>query len=225
MKRTVLIVVSLNILQLFVYPQFWSWTSLSWPTGFSGDKASVDVEEPQLKSWPAIPSHRPWTLNKDLQTFSCEAYFGNGYTDVVPLLKAPKKSKRLNNTDDLSGSFQCRYNPTLRTSICEGKHVVMNLDKIEMSKGGEYLEKVIGRGEDAELPQFSTGAFEVMVTQGSQIPPATPLFDNGQVDSLMPQGQVSRHTLRDLLKTVRTVDASTVTCARVRYMFPISSRL
>ncbi|KAL2636130.1 hypothetical protein R1flu_007609 [Riccia fluitans] len=106
------------------------------------------------------------------------------------------------------------YNPTLRTSICEGKHMVMNLGKIQMSKGGEFLKNVIGRDESEELPQFSDGAFEVMVTSGSPTEAGSRVLDDSQIDRLVPQGTVNQHTLRELMRRVKTVDSSKVKCAR-----------
>jgi hypothetical protein len=110
------------------------------------------------------------------------------------------------------GSFHCFYSETLRTSICEGKNMVMNPEKIEMSEGGEPLESVIGRNEEDELPYFTSGAFQIIVRERGG---RKPLFNKTLLQYLMPQGLIQEHTMQHLLEQIHTIPLNEVTCAQV----------
>ncbi|PRQ35380.1 putative glycoprotein 2-beta-D-xylosyltransferase [Rosa chinensis] len=102
----------------------------------------------RLKYATQIPD--PQTPNAEFH--SSEAYFGNGFTRRVNLLKPTK---------DSGSWFRCAFHETLRSSVCEGRRIRMVPKRVKMPIGGEVLEDVIGRGEEEEeLPDFRNGAFE-----------------------------------------------------------------
>lgn len=84
-----------------------------------------------------------------------------------------------------------------------------------MSKGGERLEQVIGRGEEEELPRFQNGAFEVDGGLGFEGPPRR-LVNDEFLDRYVPRGGILRHTMRDLMGSVRVVAADEFECQEVR---------
>ncbi|CAK9148838.1 unnamed protein product [Ilex paraguariensis] len=109
------------------------------------------------------------------------------------------------------GWFRCLYSETLRSSICEGGRIRMNLEKIRMSKGGERLETVIGRGEDEELPEFEFGAFDVEVLDRSSR--GKKLASGEFLDQYVQNGAIERHTMRGLIDSIRLVGASEFQCS------------
>ncbi|XP_022716806.1 beta-(1,2)-xylosyltransferase isoform X2 [Durio zibethinus] len=157
------------------------------------------------KPWPIIPSYLPWSLTPNVVLKSCEAYFGNGFTRVADILSA-KAAVR-------SGSswFRCHYSGTLRSSICEGGKVRMDPEKIKMSRGGEKLEDVIGRKEEEELPEFEDGAFEVQGEGGAMLKKKK-LVGEEFLDEFLPVGNVFRHTMRELIRSVVVVGENDFTC-------------
>lgn len=84
-------------------------------------------------------------------------------------------------------------------------------ERVEMSKGGERLEQVIGRGEEEELPRFQNGAFEVDGGLGFEGPPRR-LVNDEFLDRYVPRGGILRHTMRDLMGSVRVVAADEFEC-------------
>ena len=143
-----------------------------------------------LKAWPILPSYLPWTQNPNKVTVrSCEAYFGNGFGRRIDVLSS-------------GGWFRCLYSETLRSSICEGGSVRMVPERIKMSRGGERIEEVIGRSEEEELPDFENGAFEILGSTAR----SKWLVDEGFLDAFVPDGNVMRHTMRGLIRSIRVVD-------------------
>lgn len=92
----------------------------------------------------------------------------------------------------------------------------MNSEKIRMSKGGEKLEEVIGRGEEEELPNFKNGAFEIMVNERKKI--GGKLVDEEFLNKYLPEGAISKHTMRELIDSIRLVSANEFHCDKVRFM-------
>ncbi|KAF5189819.1 Beta-1,2-xylosyltransferase [Thalictrum thalictroides] len=157
------------------------------------------------KPWPILPSYLPWTLNPNIHSKSCEGYFGNGFNQRIDVLKPQKRS--------VDGWFRCFYSETLVSSICEGGRIRMNLDKINMSMGGENLETVIGRGEVEELPNFKWGAFEIEVSEGiGKGEKGRKLVNTEFLDQYVPYGNVDRHTMRSLLDSIRLVKPDEFNC-------------
>ncbi|CAK7324557.1 unnamed protein product [Dovyalis caffra] len=143
-----------------------------------------------LKAWPILPSYLPWTQNPNKVTFrSCEAYFGNGFSRRIDVYSS-------------GGWFRCYYSETLRSSICEGGSVRMVPERIKMSSGGERIEDVIGRSEEEELPDFESGAFEILGFERR----SKWLVDEGFLDAYVPDGGIMRHTMRGLIRSIRVVD-------------------
>ncbi|XP_015866724.2 beta-1,2-xylosyltransferase isoform X2 [Ziziphus jujuba] len=154
------------------------------------------------KPWPILPSYLPWSQTPDVPFRSCEAYFGNGFTRRVDLLR-PEKTH--------AGWFRCWFSETLRSSVCEGGSVRMAPERIRMSAGGESLEEVIGRKEEEELPVFEDGAFEIDGGAGSD-GETSRLATQDFLNEYVPEGEVSRHTMRQLIGSVRVVPADKFEC-------------
>lgn len=153
-----------------------------------------------LKPWPILPSYLPWTRNPDVRLYSCEAYFGNGFTRRIDVLPA--------NPGGSSGWFRCFFSGTLRSSVCEGGGVRMVPERIRMSRGGEMIREVIGRQEDEELPEFQDGAFQILGVEKKGRSAVSSDF----LDSYVPRGQISRHTMRKLIGSIRVVNEKEFQC-------------
>ncbi|KAI3754111.1 hypothetical protein L2E82_26261 [Cichorium intybus] len=163
------------------------------------------------KPWPILPSYLPWSLTPNTPFRSCEAYFGNGFTRRVDLLKpSPQINRKVSNGG--GGWFRCFYSQTLRSSICEGGKMRMHPDKIKMSTGGEVLESVIGRGEEEELPEFEFGAFDLEVGEKSKSD-GKKLASEDFLNEYMQKGEISRHTMRDLIDSIQLVGANEFECS------------
>ncbi|KAF5727923.1 beta-(1 2)-xylosyltransferase [Tripterygium wilfordii] len=166
-------------------------------------------QQHSLKPWPILPSYLPWSPDQKVVPRSCEAYFGNGFTRRVDLL--PSSSIRGAGSSGGGGWFRCFYSETLRSSICEGGKVRMVPERIKMTRGGESLEEVVGRGEEEELPEFEDGAFEVLGV-GGQREKRRRLANQEFLDQYIREGQIMRHTMRELLKSARVVEDNEFQC-------------
>lgn len=82
-----------------------------------------------------------------------------------------------------------------------------------MASGGESLTAVIGRREEEELPAFQEGAFEV---DGGGFVDRKFLVDREFLDRFVPRGEVTRHTMRDLIGKIRIVGGKDFECDEVR---------
>lgn len=92
-------------------------------------------------------------------------------------------------------------------------------DKIRMSRGGEKLEEVIGRGEEQELPEFDAGAFEL--DGGASEFRVSELVGEDRLDEFVPQGQIIRHTMHELIASVRVANDSEFECSQVTTKFTL----
>ncbi|KAJ0965150.1 hypothetical protein J5N97_026288 [Dioscorea zingiberensis] len=155
---------------------------------------------PSLKPWPSLPSFLPWLPPPNPPVGSCEAFFGHGFSDRVDLFPISPSA---------SGWFRCHHSKTLRSSVCEGGGIRMDPGRIAMSRGGERLEEVIGRGEDDEMPKFEAGAFEIEL----DMPGDSKVVDKAFLDRYLRQGQVGVHTMRSLLDSIRAVEPGKLGCS------------
>ncbi|KAL5802347.1 hypothetical protein ACOSQ4_030652 [Xanthoceras sorbifolium] len=161
------------------------------------------------KPWPILPSYLPWSSsqNPDVKIRSCEAYFGNGFQTRLDLLNSSSPTASVGGGGGGGGWFRCFYSQTLRSSVCEGGKVKMNVGKIRMSRGGESLEEVIGRREEDEMPVFEAGAFEVEVdADGKRGFDGGRLVSDDFLDSYVPEGAILLHTMRGLIASIRVVE-------------------
>ncbi|XP_058218847.1 beta-1,2-xylosyltransferase isoform X2 [Rhododendron vialii] len=169
-------------------------------------------QNPLTKPWPILPSYLPWSLNPNPPFRSCEAYFGNGFSQPLHLLKPPSLNP--------AGWFRCYYSETLRSSVCEGGRIRMHPERIRMSRGGERLEEVMGRGEDEELPEFDFGAFEIEVVDDDSDSNGLSggggdrkLVDSEFLNRYLQRGGISKHTMRSLVDSIQLVGAKDFQCS------------
>ncbi|XP_076892816.1 beta-1,2-xylosyltransferase-like [Bidens hawaiensis] len=163
------------------------------------------------KPWPILPSYLPWHLTPNTPFRSCEAYFGHGFTRRIDILKPTPDSPGKEIIDQTQhGWFRCFYSETLRSSVCEGGRVRMHPEKIKMSSGGEELESVIGRSEDEELPEFEFGAFDIEVGAKAR---GRKMASEGFLNEFVQRRAIERHTMRDLINSVRLVGADEFQCS------------
>lgn len=87
----------------------------------------------------------------------------------------------------------------------------MHPDKIKMSNGGEKLEMVIGRGEDEELPVFDSGAFDIPIADRPKH--GEKLVDVGFLNQYLQHGEISRHTMRNLVESIELINANDFQCS------------
>nr|QSQ68609.1 beta-1,2-xylosyltransferase rcn11 [Puya raimondii] len=160
-----------------------------------------------LKPWPSLPSFLPWRPSPPLPVRSCEAYFGHGFSRRVDVFARRGAG---------GGWFRCRHSETLSSSICEGGSLRMDPTRILMSEGGERLDKVIGRGEEDELPKYEPGAFRIERGEGGDAtaPADGRLVDEAFLDLYMPRGAIQMHTMRALVESVRVVGPGELECSQ-----------
>ncbi|GFP83647.1 beta-(1 2)-xylosyltransferase [Phtheirospermum japonicum] len=202
---------TLNSLSLYLY--FFSHLDHHLPSFLNHSPPHLP---PSVKPWPILPSYLPWSHEqRDAPPVrSCEAYFGNGFSERVDALRPKADPHRKVSAASTGGGgwFRCFYSETLRSSICEGGKIRMSPERISMSRGGENLESVIGRGEDEELPRFEDGAFEIEVNDRSRA--GKKMVDEGFLDKYLKEGAIDRHTMRELIDSIRLVDASEFNCSK-----------
>ncbi|XP_027342310.1 beta-1,2-xylosyltransferase [Abrus precatorius] len=206
--KTLLFLFALNSLSLCLYFTHHSTKPSSSSSSDSSSHPKTHTSltlSPQThssKPWPILPSYLPWSqTTSPAPPRSCEAYFGNGFTRRHDLLA----------TGSGGGWFRCWHSETLRSSVCEGGRVRMVAERIQMAKGGEALMEVIGRKEDEELPSFQNGAFEVHGGEGNEEEEKV-LVDREFLDRYLPRGEVTRHTMRDLISKIRIVGGKGFHC-------------
>lgn len=85
----------------------------------------------------------------------------------------------------------------------------MDSNKIRMSEGGERLEDVTGRKEEEEMPEFEMGAFDIQGVGNEQV---KKLASREFLDEFVPKGEISRHTMRSLVDSIRVVGAKEFEC-------------
>ncbi|XP_014519168.1 beta-(1,2)-xylosyltransferase [Vigna radiata var. radiata] len=206
--RTLIFLFILNSLSLFYYfthhhspkPSSSSSTLKSSPFKVNNYLTPISHQTHFSKPWPILPSYLPWPQSATTAPLrSCEAYFGNGFTHRRDVLHAR----------DGAGWFRCWHSETLRSSVCEGGRLRMVPERIAMASGGESLTAVIGRREEEELPAFQEGAFEV---DGGGFVDRKFLVDREFLDRFVPRGEVTRHTMRDLIGKIRIVGGKDFEC-------------
>lgn len=92
----------------------------------------------------------------------------------------------------------------------------MDAGKIVMSRGGEDLEKVMGRGEEDELPKYKAGAFQIEEGEGWERREDRRLVDRAFLDQYLKHGQVHMHTMRSLVESIQVVPTGELQCDQVR---------
>ena len=92
----------------------------------------------------------------------------------------------------------------------------MDPNKIRMSIGGERIEEVIGRSDDDELPSFEKGSFRLR-RKGVKKRRA---FSKEFLDKIVHQGQIMKHTMKDLFQSMEVVDDNQddFNCSQVRVL-------
>lgn len=81
-----------------------------------------------------------------------------------------------------------------------------------MSKGGERIEEVTGRNDDEELPAFEPGAFRVRAEVDGPVPKRA--VSTEFLDKYLQEGEILRHTMRELIGSVELVGASEFNCSQ-----------
>lgn len=96
----------------------------------------------------------------------------------------------------------------------------MNPERIRMSKGGEKIEEVIGRGDDDELPIFEPGAFQVAAAEKKAAKSVGAGSDSGRklatrefVDKYVADGEILRHTMHQLVDSIEVLQESEFKCS------------
>ncbi|KAH0461073.1 hypothetical protein IEQ34_008648 [Dendrobium chrysotoxum] len=195
--RTVLFLFALNSLSLAIY-------FFLHPRPAPSSETLTQIPPPStLKPWPSLPSFLPWNPNTNPPLRSCEAYFGNGFSHQVNGL----------GEGGNGGWFRCFYSATLRSSVCEGGRVRMDPRKMQMSKGGERLELVMGRREEEELPRFEDGAFEIEGDGGKRSGDGR-VVDDEFLDRYVPRNGIEFHAMRGLMKSMRIVGSGEFQCSQ-----------
>lgn len=94
-------------------------------------------------------------------------------------------------------------------------------ERIRVSRGGERLGDVVGRREEEELPEFEDGAFEVEAGRGGlglELRRERKLVTDDLLEKYVPQGDVDRHRMRELIGSIRVVGAGDLHCDQVRVL-------
>ncbi|KAL5987986.1 hypothetical protein ACLOJK_035749 [Asimina triloba] len=198
-KYLLLFLLALNSIPLYIFFFRSNTPTLRPPSPLA---ENLSLQNPTLKPWPSLPSFLPWLPSPNPPLRSCEAYFGNGFSRRLDLVRRSPSGR--------SGWLRCSYSETLESSVCQGGMLRMHPDRIRMSVGGESLEDVIGRSEDAELPAFEAGAFEIAGGGGS----GEAVVGEEFLQRFVPQGAVQHHTMRELLRSMRFVGSGEFECSQ-----------
>ncbi|KAG6420835.1 hypothetical protein SASPL_117377 [Salvia splendens] len=200
LKKIVVALFAFNSISLYLFFSFHPdhRSPFNTPTALPYSQSHLSLS---LKPWPILPSYLPWSHNPHTKFNSCEAFFGNGFT---------KEGEQVLLGG--GGWFRCYYSDALKTSVCEGGRIRMIPDKIDMSHGGEKLGSVIGRNESEELPNFQDGAFQIEVADRSKI--GKQMVDEEFLDKFFEKGEILRHTVRELIRSTRLVDADEFACSK-----------
>ncbi|KAI4388223.1 hypothetical protein MLD38_000571 [Melastoma candidum] len=78
------------------------------PQGSSGDSSSSSgsVASRSMKPWPILPSYLPWTNpGHSPSVRSCEAFFGNGFLQDLPVISLPSSVHRGGGEEEEGGGF------------------------------------------------------------------------------------------------------------------------
>ncbi|KAJ1702500.1 hypothetical protein LUZ63_002279 [Rhynchospora breviuscula] len=205
--RTLLFLFALNSICIFYY--FRLHPRPQHPLDDEEQNLNLNLTPPSLSSssslkpWPLLPSYLPWNISSFPPVGSCEAYFGNGFSRSISPLRGR------------NGFFRCHYSETLQSSICEGGTIRMDPGRIAMSRGGEDLEKVMGRREEDELPWFESEAFQIEEGEGWERREDRKLVDQAFLDQYLKHGAVHMHTMRSLVESIRVVPTGQLQCDQV----------
>ncbi|KAF8654553.1 hypothetical protein HU200_061747 [Digitaria exilis] len=197
--RVLLLVLAVYAVSFAIYLLLHSHTPPSPPdpTPRTDARAAASSQKP----WPRLPSFLPWVGVRSPPPHTCEAYFGNGFSRRLEVL--PSRGG--------GGWFRCHHSETLGSSICEGARVRLDPSLIAMSRGGEPLEKVMGRTEEEELPKYEPGALQV---EGPAAGRTAPLVDAEFLNAYVPTGGIGMHTMRALLESARVVPHGELHCSQ-----------
>lgn len=138
-------------------------------------------------SWPPTRAAADWSLH---EASTCDGYFGSGWDERAALVgdhTSPVKATREASLPNLRGGqafavrdgseapLECFFNDAHPSSYCILRRVALHPSRVRVSQGNETMSSVLGRKDEAELPVYQPGAFEVLVSpdtpEGSAIPP------------------------------------------------------
>ena len=140
--------------------------------------------------WPTSHAAATWSL---AAAASCDGYFGSGWDERAALIAdhaAPVRATREESLPRLRGAdsrpwqvrdgseapLECFFNDAHPSAYCLLRRVAVVPSKVDVSWGNETLESVVGRKDEAELPVYRPGAFQVLVgadaAPGAGISPA-----------------------------------------------------
>jgi len=71
----------------------------------------------------------------------CGSYYANGFTAKIPICDG----------------FTCEHNPTTEATTCVLHDIMIDKEKLKVSKGGEDISQVRNRENRDELPMYSSG--------------------------------------------------------------------
>jgi glycoprotein 2-beta-D-xylosyltransferase len=130
--------------------------------------------------------------NVDADGNSCNAFFGNGFTETFEIYKSSDTGGRL---------ISCSGHSTTQAMNCELRNVIMHNDKFEMTFGGETADEMLSRSEQETngkkrcLPFLNQGAFQVLANGYESV--ASNIKTSG---SVLPASNEEILHGRDLLK-------------------------
>ncbi|CAA7397955.1 unnamed protein product [Spirodela intermedia] len=180
----------------------------------SADDSPPIVERFQaenLKPWPTLPSFLPWVPKSNPARGSCEAYFGNGFSRQIEMLKQVEGGS---SRGGRGGWFRCSYSETLRSSVCQGGSLRMDPQRIRMSTGGENLEEVMRREEEVELPKFEPGSFQIESGRSGDGKTGGRIMTEEVLDNVVPRGAIHSHTMRHLISSIQIVGPGELQCSQ-----------
>jgi glycoprotein 2-beta-D-xylosyltransferase len=98
---------------------------------------------PPARAAPAPPAPVSWA---PANPSSCDGFFGNGYGGRFPL----------------GEGLTCFHHPALGGVFCDGAGLMLQPGLVTVSQGGEKVDDVMGRSEEAEVPSYAPGALLVL---------------------------------------------------------------
>lgn len=127
--------------------------------------------------WKVRPYDAAYGAHPRVQAADCASYFGNGYTTDLSFIPSPQELGHFDTlhqsiaSQQTAGSWvMCHHNSPVTTTVCDFGMVRINPEQIVLSRGGEPMQSVLGRSEDAEFPRYRPGALQVFSDSTVRMP-------------------------------------------------------
>jgi len=139
------------------------------PASLSATSSSISLpspssDSPQDDAPPRVSSsERIHMWSKEGDGSPCDKQFGWSFT------RASEFCSSASSSSSSSSSLKCFHHSVTNAVTCASTNIVVDLDKLHVSQGGEPIQSVRGRVEKEEFVRYSPGAFGLNCERPSNI--------------------------------------------------------